>query len=167
MKEFLRCKDCLGRQRDSKHSLFLFLPPSFYCWAPVVTWGQLLPPKFLCTLSLGGKTRKGFDCSNPSVLWSQKQSTRWAAVKEMKRIPAQPCGVPQLLVVAACASCLFVVCAGVSSRCCLHFSALKQILTLVQSKFVLWFSPAVCTELIHEKTLCCVFASGWSLSLSV
>lgn len=79
--------------------------------------------------------------SNPPVLstllWSQIQTRapdklQWRKWSQSQPNPV-PCGVPQLLVVAACASCLVLVYGDVSWRWCLHLCGLKQILTIVQS----------------------------------
>lgn len=148
-----------GKAKKLQTLSFPISSPNFYCWAPVslrVSCPWLLPPKFLCTLSLSGKTKKSFDspAQTPPVLsallWWQNQSPREAAVKEMKWIPAKPSSLWCATASGGGSLCQLFVC-GLwwlfPKGACLHFRVWKQILTLVQSKFIAWFSR----ELIHEK----------------
>lgn len=131
---------------------FLISSPSFYCWTPLVTQGQLpwlLPPKFLCTLGLSGKTRKGLDCSAPArtpLCFGHK--TRAAAEKEMSESQPNPvvchsfwCWQP---VPAVCVLWCFL-------KVVFEFQCFKANIDHCAIQVCLWFSPAVSTELIHGK----------------
>lgn len=57
IKEFIKCKDYLGRQRNSKHSPFLFLPPIFIaehlCHSESAVLGCSLPNSCAPSASVG------------------------------------------------------------------------------------------------------------------
>lgn len=153
----------MGRQRDSKHSPFLFLASVFiaeHLWSLGVSCpGFSLPNSCAASVRKPEKALivqpqlKPHCVFSTALVTDPNQSTRQAALKEMKSIPAKPSTLWSATASGGGSLCQLF---GLGLwRCFLKvvfaFLCFKANVDHCAIQFVSWFSPSVSTELIHEK----------------